>query len=133
MEVTHLDDQGTQPIGAALRMSLAAGEVRSLSARDRNMVAVRCGHPAAALEAEKHLPKPCVMRANLTTGRKLNDVDVRLPRPSSQLRRASLSALKVDDGRELVCERAEENQCQSSRNSRHPPNAPVQLRAVGSI
>ena len=111
MEVMHLDDQRTQPIGAALRVPLSAGEVRSLSARDWNTFAVRRGHPAAALEAEKHLPKSGVVRANLPTSRKVNDVDVRFPGPSSQLQRASLPALKVDDGRERVRERAEENQC----------------------
>jgi hypothetical protein len=30
--------------------------------------------------------------------------------------------LKVDDGRELVCERAEENQCQSSRGKSPSPS-----------
>ena len=115
MEVMHLDDQGTQPIGAALRVPLPAGKVRSLSTPDWNMVAICCGHPAAALEAEKHLPQSCDVRANLATGSNVNDVDVRFAGPGSQFRRASLPALKVDDGRELVCERAEENQCQSSR------------------
>jgi hypothetical protein len=55
------------------------------------------------------------MRANLTTSSNVNDMDVRFAGPNSQFRGASFPALKVDDGRELVCERAEENQCQSSR------------------
>ena len=79
MEVMHLDNQRAEPVGAALRVPLAAGEVSNLSARDRNAFAVRRGHPATALEADEELTKARDMRADLTAGSNVNDVDVRFP------------------------------------------------------
>jgi hypothetical protein len=49
---------------------------------------------------------------------------VRCSGPSSQLRRAGVPALKVDHGGKLARHKAEENQGQSSRDSRHPPKRP---------
>lgn len=110
MEVVYLDDQRAEPIGAALRVPLAAGEVRHLAARDRNAFAVRRGHPAAAFEATEELTKARDVRANLPTRGNLNHVDVCFPGSGGQFCRTRIAALNVDDGHELVRYGAEENQ-----------------------
>jgi hypothetical protein len=83
------------------------------------MFAVCRSDPAAALEAEEELTKARDMRANFTTGSNVNDMDVRFPGTESQLRRASITALKVDHGRELAHRGVEENQGQTSGDSCH--------------
>lgn len=108
MKVMHLDDQGAEPIDAALRVSLAAREVRHLSGHDRNMLAISRSHPAAPLEAEEKLPEACDVRADFTAGPNVNDMDMRLSGSGSQLGSANIPTLKVDHGRKFARRRTEE-------------------------
>ena len=109
MEVVDLNDQGAQPVGAALRVPFPASEVRNLSACDGNAFPIRRGNPAAPLEGEEELPETSDMRSDLATGADLNDMDVCFPGPGGQLRRTGIPALKIDDWRERARRRTEDN------------------------
>ena len=76
MQVMHLDDQSAEPVGSALRVSLAAGEVCNLSAREGHVWTAGGGNPAASLQADEELAETGDVRADFATGSNVHDVDV---------------------------------------------------------
>ena len=132
VKVVHLDDQRTQPDGAALRVPFSSSEVGDLAARHGNALGIVAGYPAATVEADEELAVPRHVRTDLTTRRNVNDGTWASPDPAassaalaSRLAKSTIGASSRGATLKRIIARARTPIARRRNHHRPSPRAPV--------